>query len=445
MARSLTRLILTLVIANTCATACATAELPPSAPESAPLSENALKRLDAKSDHRWIYDGLLPPLDSWSAVLSLAGHTVRVTGRLPAGWDAPLPRWAYPSPTSDGGVEVTVVYPIATARLADGWGRETGSKNATPGDYRYVSAYPFTPSDPTTGVPWGGFPFLEYDLDRHLAFHGPITAENGSWRLLRGPVSHGCARMQGEHVVEFAHMVGLDMGSPDATARGLPAPAGGYRVRVVEDFDRLPDGRRVDVDYPGAGGFSRPTGPDVFVFETWSTDDFPRFVCAHDPTRSLGDGHCDALPEMGKNPVRARDLGQIVCPTDYVPMGVGKEGGVLCTSGRDAWGPFTRAMVEQCRAWGGGAGCTTERWSLSLARRARGEGVCPLGATLDARDTGYCVEGEDAFGPFPPAYVEACKVAGGGRACTSARWRVDLLRGVIARAGRITAAGEVKP
>jgi len=433
------RLSLTLLLT----TACATAELPEATPQEVPAGESALKRLDARTDHRWIYDGLLPHLENWRAVLSLAGHTVRVTGRLPAGWDAPLPRWAYPATTTDGGVEVTVVYPIATGRVTDGRGRATGAKNATPGDYPFVSAYPFTPSDATTGVPWGGFPFLEYDLERHLAFHGPITAENGSWRLLRGPVSHGCARMQGEHVVEFAHLIGLDMGSPEGTPRGLPAPRGDYRVRVVEDFDRLPDGRRVDVDYPGSGGFTRPTGPDVVVFETWSTDDFPRFVCAHDSARALGEGHCDALADPGKNPVRARDLGLVACPKDYVPMGVGKEGGVLCTNGRDAWGPFTRGMTEQCRAWGGGAGCTTDRWSLSLARRARGEGVCPKGATLDARDTGYCVEGEDAFGPFPPAYVEACTAAGGGSACASARWGRRLLQAVRARVGRITAASSV--
>jgi hypothetical protein len=91
-----------------------------------------------------------------------------------------------------------------------------------------------------------------------------------------------------------------------------------------------------------------------------------------------------------------------------------------------------------CKRWGGGAPCDGDRWAVSLARNARGRGVCPRGATLDARDTGYCLEGEDAFGPFPEAYVKTCQSAGGGRACTSARWHVGLLRRTLARVGRIT-------
>jgi len=405
------------------------------------------KRLDATADHRWIYAGLLPALDDWRAVLSLAGHTVRLTGTLPKDWSTPLPFWASPAHRPDGRVDVTVVYPISTARLTDAAGTPTGARNATPGDYPFVSAYPFTPSDPVRGTPWGGFPYLEYDLQRNLAFHGPITAENGSWRVLGGPVSHGCARMQGEHVVELAQLMGLDMGDPDAPARGFPASTGDFRVQVLADFDRLADGRVVDVDYPGVDGFVRPAGgpESVAVFPTWSTDDFPRFVCAFDPERPLGDEHCDALTETGRNPLRPGDLGAIACPAGYAPLTVGTDGGVLCTDGTNAWGPFTRGMIVQCKAWGGGRTCETDRWALTVARRARGTGVCPTGARLDARDTAYCVEGNDAFGPFPPEYVAECERRGGGRACRSSRWSLSLLRGTIARLGRRTADGVITP
>lgn len=418
------------------------ADPPPQASAHAATGEPAPalpeKRLDARTDHRWIYAGLLPALDDWRIVLSLAGHTARISGLLPAGHDAPLPAWAFPSARPDGRIEVTVVYPISTARLRDEAGAPTEASNATPGDYGFVSAYPFTPSAAAGGTPWGGFPFLEYDLDRHLAFHGPITAENGTWRLLRGPVSHGCARMQGEHVVELAHLMGLDMGDPEAEARGFEAAAGDFRVRVLADFDRLDDGRIVDVEYPGAAGFERPGGgPDaVATFPTWSTDDFPRFVCAYTPGRALGDEHCDGLAETGANPLRPEDLGEIACPAGTSPLPVGVEGGLLCTDGVNAFGPFTRAMVETCRGWGGGRTCETDRWSLGLASAARGEGVCPHGATLDARDTAYCIEGSDAFGPFPTDFVSACESAGGGRACRSARWNLGLLRRIIARVGR---------
>lgn len=41
---------------------------------------------------------------------------------------------------------------------------------------------------------------------------------------------------------------------------------------------------------------------------------------------------------------------------------------------------------------------------------------------------GYGAEGVDAFGPFPPAIVEACVKEGGGPACRTARINVDFLR-----------------
>jgi hypothetical protein len=98
-------------------------------------------------------------------------------------------------------------------------------------------------------------------------------------------------------------------------------------------------------------------------------------------------------------------------------------------------------MVAQCKAWGGGRTCETDRWALGLAVNARGTGVCPAGAHLDARDTAYCVEGNNAFGPFPPDYVAECERRGGGQACRSSRWSLSLLRGTIARLGRRTSDG----
>jgi len=55
---------------------------------------------------------------------------------------------------------------------------------------------------------WGGFPFIPYN--RGIAFHGPITAADGQWKLIRGAVSHGCQRMQGEHATELANLIGVD-------------------------------------------------------------------------------------------------------------------------------------------------------------------------------------------------------------------------------------------
>jgi peptidoglycan/xylan/chitin deacetylase (PgdA/CDA1 family) len=124
---------------------------------------------------------------------------------------------------------------------------------------------------------------------------------------------------------------------------------------------------------------------------------------------------------------RAVTLGPIQCPEGYEELAVGTAGGKLCTNGTDAWGPFSTSMIAKCIAWGGGeVACKSNRWALDLAIGARGEGACPRGATWDPVTT-YCVEGIDAFGPFPSAIVEKCRAADGGQACVSARYDRDLL------------------
>jgi hypothetical protein len=383
--------------------------------------------LAAPTDRKWIYNGILPALESPQVVVSLAGHTVRVTGLLPAGWVKPLPRYAVAETAANGRRRLTVVYPIATANTAG------GSKNATVGTYPDLRGPVFTPSGiEGNGTPWGGFPYLEYDHGRGIALHGPITWANGRWRLRRGPVSHGCNRMQGEHVVELAHLLGKDMTRPHDVDDGLDlrAPAGGWVVKVVADFDRV-GGKIVDVDYPAWTGFTRPTGPDVVVYPTWSADELTRFVCAYRASRPAGLTHCDDQPAITTNPLRREDLGVVACPAGYAVLAVGRDGGRVCSDGTNVLGPFTRGMVEKCRAFGGGPACDTDRWAQAFALSLRGDGVCPAGASLDYRDTGYCVEGADAFGPFPPAMVERCVAGGGGAPCHKSRWSYAFMRGIL--------------
>ncbi len=382
----------------------------------APLRDKAL---DAREDHHWIYDGPLPPLERWRIRFSLRGHTARVTGLLPEGWDRPLPPYAVVEETP-AGREVTVVYPVSTAG--------EGSANADPGRYRVVAGWTWTPSNVSgRQIPWGGFPYLEFDAGRAIAFHGPITAVDDVWRLQRGPVSHGCARMQGEHVVELAHLIGLDMGTPEDLGATFRVADPDWLVEVVADYDRV-DGMVVDVDYPAVGGFERPAGADVRVFPSWSSDEQPRFVCAHEPERSLGTGHCAHQPAGTRSPVRPEDVGVIECPAPYQATPLGVEGAVLCVAGDRAYGPHTAEMLARCRAAGGGEACASDVWSLALTRATRGEGVCPVGASVDFHDTGYCFEGGDALGPFPRALVDACRATGGGGACDAPRWPGDRLR-----------------
>lgn len=126
-------------------------------------------------------------------------------------------------------------------------------------------------------------------------------------------------------------------------------------------------------------------------------------------------------------------LGEIECPEGYDLQTIGNEGGKYCSNGTDVWGPFTQAMVEKCKAWGGGSACDTDRWAKSLALSARGTGACPRGADHDSRTT-YCVEGIHAFGPFPHPLVDKCIAAGGGeQACRSARWNRNFLASLMGR------------
>lgn len=92
----------------------------------------------------------------------------------------------------------------------------------------------------------------------------------------------------------------------------------------------------------------------------------------------------------------------------------------LCATATEAVGPFTPAMVEKCKAWGGAAACGNARWGLAMAKSARGTGQCPLGSTFDSA-LQECRSGENVYGPFSKALVEHCRTRGGGTACESMR------------------------
>lgn len=233
-----------------------------------------------RADDHWFYGGPLPMLESPRVVTSLRGHTVRVSGLLPAG--APVPQLPHVRATPEGArTRLDVVYPIATAR--------PGKANSRPGTYAFHSVRPYRPDglaltreEGWHDVPWGGFPFFAYNGG--IAFHGPITARQtraGSgpeiWYLERGPVSGGCNRMMGEHVVEFTHILGVSMQRVYEPNRIYP-PARPAPVDVLEDYDTV-DGKLVDVDYPTHTGAIRPAashGADkVVMFGSWVATETP--------------------------------------------------------------------------------------------------------------------------------------------------------------------------
>jgi hypothetical protein len=261
------------------------------------------KEKSGAASQKWIYVGMLPKLDAPSITVSLKAHTARVTGLLPKGFAGQLPFYAVQSPDANGRTRVTVVYPVATGKVDP----STGKAPAGPGKYARLYAVPFTPTNEK--APWGGFPFMTYSPGRGLAFHGPITsvwdAELGEWewRLTRGPVSHGCQRMQGEHVVELANLLGIDMSKPHSAGESkvIDLP-----VTVSTDYDMF-EGHLVDVDYPALASVVRPKG-DVKMFPTWDSNDFPRWVCAYDAKRPLDAHHCDAAGPNTRDPLTGASI-----------------------------------------------------------------------------------------------------------------------------------------
>ncbi|HTJ80789.1 MAG TPA: L,D-transpeptidase [Polyangiaceae bacterium] len=268
---------------STSALACAT-------DDTATTSEEAYLKNAEKSgatSQKWIYEGPMPKLESPSIFVSLKANTLRITGTLPATYDQELPFYAKSKLEANGATTVTLVYPVATGKVDP----STGSAPMAPGHYGTLWGVPYTPTNDKAD--WGGFPFLKYHPTRGLAFHGPISsirnADTGDWEwsLIRGPVSHGCERMQGEHVVELAHMLGMNMSGPHKSGDHSTITVS---VDVSQEWDTY-EGKYVDVDYPALASVQRPK-TNVEMFPTWDSRNLPQIVCAYDSTKLLDGHHC---------------------------------------------------------------------------------------------------------------------------------------------------------
>jgi hypothetical protein len=243
----------------------------------------------------WFYGGPLPALDQAQVFVSLTGNTARVSGLLPVGVTLTETPAHVRTKAEGSRVRVDAVYPIASARVLQ------GKENATPGTYKFNNVIPYRPDGTAVTaqegehmVTWGGFPFLRYDGG--IALHGPITHEASKsggtsvWYLQRGKVSGGCNRMMGEHVVELAHVAGIDMRKL-YTANATVNPPRQAKVTVLADYDQYDDGsgaglKYVDSDYPtnidvpaGTEPMVRPGkafGDDkVAMFGSWVASETP--------------------------------------------------------------------------------------------------------------------------------------------------------------------------
>jgi hypothetical protein len=252
---------------------------------------------------KWVYQGVLPKLDDVSIVVSLQGRTAHVSGLLPVGFTGTIPFYAVKE-TVGSRTRLHVVYPIATADPSSFVSPGVKSRDPQPGNYKVCGG---SKAEPTAISPFGGFPFIEYvcnftDRDGRvrsgIAFHGPITTARyegtSYWSLLRGPVSHACNRMLGEHVLELARITGFDKGQ-----MGTP-------VKVIAGVDTF-QGKAVDVDY-AATRFERPA--NATVFKTWQAVratgangvvlDFPRWACEASRCASMPENRLDAVTGLPK-------------------------------------------------------------------------------------------------------------------------------------------------
>jgi len=92
----------------------------------------------------------------------------------------------------------------------------------------------------------------------------------------------------------------------------------------------------------------------------------------------------------------------------------------LCVNAEEALGPFTEAMVADCKRFGGGDSCDNLTWERNFAQNLRGNAECPKGASRTLG--GLCVEGGHAYGPFSQQLVETCQRNSGGQGCLTMRW-----------------------
>lgn len=268
---------------------------------------------------QWRYQGPMPQMRDLELTISLDGRTLRVEGRpfLPTG-DAPvellegdkvmakywpnegrdLSQDEIESLVSDQDLDYLyqnedngkwfVVYPMAV-----------GKTQFYPGDNKFDLVVPRRSASSHT---WHQFPYIGYKSGRYgvgsIAFHTPYTTiteagtPQGNARVgqtlhvFRGRVSVACKRMAPEHVLEFAHILGLSTdvaSSSGATHRRAPytstlvdqlnSRGEGNFIHSISGWDEV-NGAAVDVNYPTYGSIDVPA--NATVHSTWDAADFGR-------------------------------------------------------------------------------------------------------------------------------------------------------------------------
>ncbi|MBD2485778.1 polysaccharide deacetylase family protein [Planktothrix sp. FACHB-1365] len=115
-------------------------------------------------------------------------------------------------------------------------------------------------------------------------------------------------------------------------------------------------------------------------------------------------------------------------------------GGYFYSNGENAFGPFTQRMVQKCQGLNGGSVCNTQQWPEALFLKAYGQERCPDGSRFN-QILGYCVEGNEALGPFPKELIPTCDNANDSSTCVSTRQNARLLYKMMQDKKLITPVG----
>lgn len=294
------------------------------------ISDDDSDQSDEKSDFtfptsheytQWRYQGAMPQMRDLEIVVSRDGRTMRVEGRpfVPEG-STPLEMhdedgvaaqyWpAEGQDLSDEEIEGLirneglnhlykneetgkwyVVYPVAV-----------GVSQFSPGYNKFDLVVPRRSSTATSpnGHTWHQFPYIGYKGGRYgagtVAFHTPYTTISWNGRprgpapidsvlhVFRGRVSIACKRMAPEHVLEFAHLLGI---KTDVKSSGrLGQRRSPFSDTLVDQVNKRGDGNfihsisgwdsiagvAVDVNYPTYGPIRIPD--ERKVHNTWDAAD----------------------------------------------------------------------------------------------------------------------------------------------------------------------------
>ena len=124
-------------------------------------------------------------------------------------------------------------------------------------------------------------------------------------------------------------------------------------------------------------------------------------------------------------------LGGLAQPDDfYCPEGYSYDSDYhVCDGRQGVLGPFSDAMVQKCKSFGGGKPCDGVHWQREFAHSIRGTGKCPNGTQRES-ELEVCYSGDDVYGPFLISQHERCLAAGGGPACETMRWSRQFFQSI---------------